>query len=137
LRKKFLDQGESISFFLALSRDSQLKELYKILIPEMRDKLYRLCSEKGAALYAVLYYLHDIKIIWENEELMLNQTVNFTEIDDIRKWYKKTKVKKVRLLENIEGQQKIIDEIKNKAEELRKFILDTFDIDELISYSSK
>jgi hypothetical protein len=103
----------------------------------MRDKLYRLCSEKGAALYAVLYYLHDIKIIWENEELMLNQTVNFTEIDDIRKWYKKTKVKKVRLLENIEGQQKIIDEIKNKAEELRKFILDTFDIDELISYSSK
>jgi hypothetical protein len=106
-------------------------------MPEMRGRLYALCSEKGAALYAVIYYLHDIKIKWENDDLIINQSVNFTDIDDIRKWYKKTKVKDIKLLEKIDDQRKIIDEIKAKAEELRKYLLDTFDINELISYSSK
>lgn len=131
LQKKLFRQMSDISALDSLMWAEQLDELYRILIPELREKMSYLLYSKGSVLSQVLYYLRDIHIRWEDDTLVINK-MDLKDLDDIKDWCKTTD-EDTKLLERIDEQKQIIDELRDKTEELRKFIINTFNLDELIA----
>lgn len=135
LKEKFQEQAQKIYSLVSSIEQGEFSTLYSIFVPDMKINLRNLCLEKGGALIAVIHHLHDIRIKFKDDTLFVNQKVNFSEIEHIKKWYRKIKVEDIRLLDRIHEQRQIINEIKDKTENLRIFLKDTFNIEELISYT--
>jgi len=136
LQRKIMDQGDKILSLDALGYNRQLNELFSILIPELRDRLHGLLCSKGSALGEAFMYLRDVRIKWEEDTLVINQVIHLKDIYDIKEWYEHTKMTDVKLLEKINEQRQIIDELKEKTEELRKVIISIFDINDLIAFTN-
>ncbi|MEW6657119.1 MAG: hypothetical protein AB1424_00525 [Thermodesulfobacteriota bacterium] len=136
LQRKIMDQSDKILSLNSLGGYRQLDELFKILMPELRDRLHGLLWSKGSALGEAFMYLRDIRIKMEEDTLIINQVITLEDIDDIKSWYEYTMAPDVKLLERIDEQKQIISELKEKTEELRKVIISIFDINDLIALTN-
>lgn len=133
LRDKFRLQAHNISFFKSLFIQEQIRGLLSILIPEKKDKILMLMERKGSALFFVVDYLLTVQIKMEGEEAFVNNNIYFRDLEDIRKWVRNSE--KIKLLEEVDDHEIIINQIKEKTEELRKFLLETFSLEEILSYT--
>lgn len=132
LRESFKSQAHNIYLLQSLFMQEQVEGLLSILMLDTKNKLLKLIERKGSALYFVEGYLSNLQIKIDKEDVYINSKINFHDLEDIRNWVRKSE--NIKLLEEVDAHEIIIKEIKEQTEELRKFIIETFSLEEILSY---